>query len=37
MLFSSNIFILVFLPITLALYYRLADSRRARIGLLVAA
>ena len=37
MLFSSNIFILVFLPITIGLYYALAAYRGARIGLLVAA
>jgi alginate O-acetyltransferase complex protein AlgI len=37
MLFSSNIFILVFLPITLGLYYALAGHRNARIGLLIAA
>src|SRR5215469_9783182 len=37
MLFSSNIFILVFLPITLGLYYAFADNRSARTGLLIAA
>jgi D-alanyl-lipoteichoic acid acyltransferase DltB (MBOAT superfamily) len=37
MLFSSDIFILVFLPLTLGLYYAVADRRGARIGLLVAA
>jgi alginate O-acetyltransferase complex protein AlgI len=37
MLFSSDIFILVFLPIALGLYYALAARRSARIGLLVAA
>jgi len=37
MLFSSDIFILVFLPATLGLYYALADRRNARIGLLIVA
>ena len=37
MLFSSDIFILVFLPVTLALYYRFAADRRLRLGLLIAA
>ncbi len=37
MLFSSGIFILVFLPITLGLYYAFAGHRGARIGLLIAA
>lgn len=37
MLFSSGVFILVFLPITLGLYYALAGNRSARIGLLIAA
>jgi alginate O-acetyltransferase complex protein AlgI len=37
MLFSSNIFILAFLPITLGLYYAFADSRVARTALLIAA
>jgi alginate O-acetyltransferase complex protein AlgI len=37
MLFSSDIFILAFLPITLGLYYALAEHRSLRIGLLVAA
>jgi alginate O-acetyltransferase complex protein AlgI len=37
MLFSSSVFILVFLPITLGLYYWLAGRRTARIGLLIAA
>jgi len=37
MLFSSNVFILAFLPATLALYYLLAGNRQARILLLIAA
>jgi D-alanyl-lipoteichoic acid acyltransferase DltB (MBOAT superfamily) len=37
MLFSSDVFILVFLPVTLALYYRVADDRRLRLGVLIAA
>jgi alginate O-acetyltransferase complex protein AlgI len=37
MLFSSDIFLLVFLPVTLALYYRFADDRRLRLGLLIVA
>jgi D-alanyl-lipoteichoic acid acyltransferase DltB (MBOAT superfamily) len=37
MLFSSSIFILVFLPITLGLYYALAARRGARITLLILA
>jgi alginate O-acetyltransferase complex protein AlgI len=37
MLFSSSHFILVFLPITLGLYYLFAESRNWRIGLLIAA
>jgi alginate O-acetyltransferase complex protein AlgI len=37
MLFSSDVFLLVFLPITLGLYYALAGRRKARIGLLIAA
>jgi alginate O-acetyltransferase complex protein AlgI len=37
MLFSSDVFLLVFLPITLGLYYALAAKRMARIGLLIAA
>jgi alginate O-acetyltransferase complex protein AlgI len=37
MLFNSYIFILVFLPAALALYYALAEWRRARIVLLIAA
>jgi alginate O-acetyltransferase complex protein AlgI len=37
MLFSSSIFILVFLPVTLGLYYALARHRALRIGLLIAA
>jgi D-alanyl-lipoteichoic acid acyltransferase DltB (MBOAT superfamily) len=37
MLFSSDVFILAFLPVTLALYYLLAGSRQARILLLIAA
>ena len=37
MLFSSSIFILVFLPVTLGLYYGFADNRKLRIALLIAA
>jgi alginate O-acetyltransferase complex protein AlgI len=37
MLFSSDIFLLVFLPVTLALYYAFADQRRLRLALLIAA
>jgi len=37
MLFSSSIFILVFLPVTLGLYYAVARRRALRIGLLIAA
>ncbi len=37
MLFSSSIFILVFLPVTLGLYYAFARRRTLRIGLLIAA
>jgi len=37
MLFSSDVFILAFLPVTLALYYLLAGSRQARILFLIAA
>jgi D-alanyl-lipoteichoic acid acyltransferase DltB (MBOAT superfamily) len=37
MLFSSDVFILAFLPVTLGLYYALAARRGARIGLLIAA
>jgi alginate O-acetyltransferase complex protein AlgI len=37
MLFSSNIFILAFLPVTLGLYYGFADERRVQLDLLVAA
>jgi hypothetical protein len=36
MLFSSNVFLLVFLTITLGLYYALARGRKARIALLIA-
>jgi D-alanyl-lipoteichoic acid acyltransferase DltB (MBOAT superfamily) len=37
MLFSSSIFILIFLPITLGSYYALAENRPARMGLLITA
>ena len=37
MLFSANVFILVFLPITLGLYYAAARRRSRRIALLIAA
>jgi alginate O-acetyltransferase complex protein AlgI len=37
MLFSSSIFLLAFLPITLGIYYWLANNRKLRIGLLIAA
>jgi alginate O-acetyltransferase complex protein AlgI len=37
MLFSSNVFILAFLPLTLGLYYALAGNRTARLGLLIVA
>jgi alginate O-acetyltransferase complex protein AlgI len=37
MLFSSSVFILVFLPVTLGLYYAAARRRGLRIGLLIAA
>jgi alginate O-acetyltransferase complex protein AlgI len=37
MLFSSSIFILVFLPITLAFYYAFADRRTVRTSLLITA
>ena len=36
MLFSSQVFILIFLPLVLALYYALAAHRRARLAVLLA-
>ena len=37
MLFSTQTFLLLFLPLTLAAYYAVADSRRARVALITLA
>ncbi len=37
MLFNSQVFLLIFLPVTLLVWYRAVDHRRARVWILVAA